>query len=64
MTESDVILNELAQGLRLLSQVIEWSDGLSPESGLRHRCSSAVTASELAPSSRMDRRASAVPDRA
>ncbi|MEV4950158.1 DUF5958 family protein [Streptomyces sp. NPDC053755] len=31
MTERDVILNELAQGLRPMSQGIEWFDTHSPE---------------------------------
>ncbi|WP_330331005.1 DUF5958 family protein [Streptomyces sp. NBC_00536] len=31
MTELDVILNELAQGLRPMSQGIEWFEALSPE---------------------------------
>ncbi|MER7468838.1 DUF5958 family protein [Streptomyces sp. NPDC097981] len=31
MTERDVILNELAQGLRPMSQGTEWFDGLGPE---------------------------------
>lgn len=31
MTGRDVILNELAQGLRPMSLGIEWFDGLSPE---------------------------------
>ncbi|WP_251017455.1 DUF5958 family protein [Streptomyces sp. ISL-1] len=44
MTGRDVILNELAQGLRQMSQGIEWFDGLSPEEQsetllfLRHHC--------------------------
>ncbi|MGW4981911.1 DUF5958 family protein [Streptomyces mirabilis] len=31
MAERDVMLNELAQGLRPMSQGIEWFDALSPE---------------------------------
>ncbi|WP_406335660.1 DUF5958 family protein [Streptomyces sp. NBC_00203] len=31
MTERDVMLNELAQGLRPMSQGIEWFDALGPE---------------------------------
>ncbi|MFE2528989.1 DUF5958 family protein [Streptomyces sp. NPDC059382] len=31
MTERDVLLNELAQGLRPMSQGIEWFDALDPE---------------------------------
>ncbi|MGW1504416.1 DUF5958 family protein [Streptomyces mirabilis] len=44
MTGRDVILNALAQGLRPMSQGIEWFDGLSPEEQsetllfLRHHC--------------------------
>ncbi|GAB2925601.1 DUF5958 family protein [Streptomyces heilongjiangensis] len=44
MTERDIILNELAQGLRPMSQGIEWFDTHSPEEQaeillfLRHHC--------------------------
>ncbi|MFF7190783.1 DUF5958 family protein [Streptomyces sp. NPDC008222] len=31
MNEHDVILNELAQGLRLMPQGIEWFDALNSE---------------------------------
>ncbi|MFI1154951.1 DUF5958 family protein [Streptomyces sp. NPDC020817] len=44
MTERDVILNELAQGLRPMSQGIEWFDAHDPQEQsevllfLRHHC--------------------------
>ncbi|WP_329319215.1 MULTISPECIES: DUF5958 family protein [unclassified Streptomyces] len=44
MTERDVILNELAQGLRPMSQGMAWFDALDPEGRsaallfLRHHC--------------------------
>lgn len=44
MTERDVILNELAQGLRPMAEGIDWFDSLSPEEQsevlvfLRHHC--------------------------
>ncbi|MFF1446324.1 DUF5958 family protein [Streptomyces sp. NPDC058295] len=31
MTERDIILNELAQGLRPMSEGIEWFDALGPK---------------------------------
>ncbi|MET9610870.1 DUF5958 family protein [Streptomyces sp. NPDC006512] len=57
MTERDVILNELAQGLRPMSQGIEWFDGLSPEEQaetllfLRHHCVQARAVIEDGPES-------------
>lgn len=57
MTERDVILNELAQGLRPMSQGIEWFDGLSPEGQsetllfLRHHCVQARAVIEDGPES-------------
>ncbi|MFQ6148515.1 DUF5958 family protein [Streptomyces seoulensis] len=57
MTERDVILNELAQGLRPISQGIEWFDGLSPEEQsetllfLRHHCIQARAVIEDGPES-------------
>lgn len=41
MTERDVILNELAQGLRSMSQGIEWFETLAPaeqSETLRYLC--------------------------
>ncbi|MGW0580153.1 DUF5958 family protein [Streptomyces sp. NPDC002920] len=57
MTGRDVILNELAQGLRPMSQGIEWFDGLSPEERsetlrfLRHHCLQARAVTEDGPES-------------
>ncbi|MET3984056.1 DUF5958 family protein [Streptomyces sp. PvR034] len=57
MTERDVILNELAQELRPMSQGIEWFDGLSPEEQsetlrfLRHHCVQARAVIEDGPES-------------
>ncbi|MFF8532157.1 DUF5958 family protein [Streptomyces sp. SAS_267] len=55
MTERDVILNELAQGLRPMSQGIAWFDALGPEEQseallfLRHHCVQARTVAEDGP---------------
>ncbi|WP_149827201.1 DUF5958 family protein [Streptomyces tailanensis] len=55
MTERDVLLNELAQGLRPMSYGIEWFDALSPEaqSGtlrfLAHYCVQARAVTEDGP---------------
>ncbi|MEV0007209.1 DUF5958 family protein [Streptomyces sp. NPDC051840] len=55
MAERDVLLNELAQGLRPMSQGIEWFDGLGQEDQsevllfLHHHCVQARAASEDAP---------------
>lgn len=44
MTERDVMLNELAQGIRPMSEGIAWFDALDPEEQsnallfLRHHC--------------------------
>ncbi|CAL9612930.1 DUF5958 family protein [Streptomyces sp. enrichment culture] len=52
MNERDVLLNELAQGLRPVSDGIEWFDGLSREaqsevlSLLRHHCVQARAVAE------------------
>lgn len=49
MNERDVLLNELAQGLRLMSEGIEWFDGLGQEEQsevllfLRHHCVSGAS---------------------
>ncbi|MFI5555491.1 DUF5958 family protein [Streptomyces sp. NPDC051738] len=57
MTGRDVILNELAQGLRPMSQGIEWFDGLSREEQsetllfLRHHCVQARAVTEDGPES-------------
>lgn len=57
MTGRDVILNELAQGLRPMSQGIEWFDGLSLEEQsetllfLRHHCVQARAVTEDGPES-------------
>src|SRR6478752_2328075 len=57
MTERDIILNELAQGLRPMSQGIEWFDTHSPEEQagillfLRHHCVQARAVAEDAPES-------------
>ncbi|WP_327686240.1 DUF5958 family protein [Streptomyces sp. NBC_00467] len=57
MTGRDVILNELAQGLRPMSQGIEWFDGLSPKEQcetlqfLRHHCVQARAVVEDGPES-------------
>ncbi|MEV4449961.1 MULTISPECIES: DUF5958 family protein [Streptomyces] len=55
MTERDVMLNELAQGLRPMSQGIGWFDALSPEEQsetlrfLSHHCVQARAAAEDGP---------------
>ncbi|WP_030303911.1 DUF5958 family protein [Streptomyces katrae] len=55
MTERDVLLNELAQGLRPMSQGIEWFDGLGPHAQsetllfLRHHCIQARAVTEDGP---------------
>jgi hypothetical protein len=55
MTERDVLLNELAQGLRPVSQGIEWFDALGPEEqsqvllSLRHHCVQARAVAEDGP---------------
>ncbi|MFE6847984.1 DUF5958 family protein [Streptomyces sp. NPDC057686] len=57
MTERDVILNELAQGLRPMSQGIEWFDTHGPKEQsevllfLRHHCMQARTVTEDGPES-------------
>nr|WSX54176.1 DUF5958 family protein [Streptomyces sp. NBC_00974] len=57
MTERDVILNELAQGLRPMPQGIEWFDALGPEEQsevllfLRHHCTQARAVAEDGPES-------------
>lgn len=57
MAERDVILNELAQGLRPMSQGIEWFDALGPEEQsetlrfLSHHCVQARAAAEDGPES-------------
>lgn len=57
MTERDVMLNELAQGLRPMSQGIEWLDALSAEKQsetlrfLSHHCVQARAAAEDGPES-------------
>lgn len=57
MTERDVMLNELAQGLRPMSQGIEWFDALGPEEQsetlrfLSHHCVQARAAAEDGPES-------------
>ncbi|MCX0241922.1 DUF5958 family protein [Streptomyces drozdowiczii] len=57
MTERDLILNELAQGLRPMSQGIEWFDTHSPEEQaeillfLRHHCVQARAVTEDGPES-------------
>ncbi|MEW2586144.1 DUF5958 family protein [Streptomyces virginiae] len=55
MTERDVVLNELAQGLRPMSQGIAWFDALHPEEQsealvfLRHHCVQARAVAEDGP---------------
>ena len=55
MTERDVILNELAQELRPMSQGIEWFDAHSPQQqaevllSLRHHCIQARAVAEDGP---------------
>ncbi|MFC9385585.1 DUF5958 family protein [Streptomyces venezuelae] len=55
MTERDVVLNELAQGLRPMSQGIAWFDALDPEEQsealvfLRHHCVQARAVAEDGP---------------
>ncbi|MEU6216719.1 DUF5958 family protein [Streptomyces sp. NPDC047022] len=55
MTERDVILNELARGLRPMSQGIAWFDALAPEEQseallfLRHHCVQARAVAEDGP---------------
>ncbi|MEV8341063.1 DUF5958 family protein [Streptomyces niveus] len=57
MNERDVLLNELAQGLRPMSQGIEWFDSLGQEEQpevllfLRHHCVQARAVAEDAPES-------------
>lgn len=57
MEERDVLLNELAQGLRPMSQGIEWFDSLGQEEQsevlrlLRHHCVQARAVAEDAPES-------------
>ncbi|WP_327359936.1 DUF5958 family protein [Streptomyces sp. NBC_01296] len=57
MTERDVMLNELAQGLRPMSRGIEWFDALGPEEQseallfLRHHCVQARAVTEDGPES-------------
>ena len=57
MTERDIILNELAQGLRPMSQGIEWFDAHGPEEQaevllfLRHHCVQARAVTEDGPES-------------
>ncbi|MEU1790750.1 DUF5958 family protein [Streptomyces sparsogenes] len=57
MKERDVLLNELAQGLRPISEGIEWFDGLGQEEQsevllfLRHHCVQARAVAEDAPES-------------
>ncbi|GEB57121.1 DUF5958 family protein [Streptomyces gardneri] len=57
MTERDVMLNELAQGLRPMSQGIEWFDALGPQEQsetllfLRHHCVQARAVTEDGPES-------------
>ncbi|MEU5297292.1 DUF5958 family protein [Streptomyces umbrinus] len=57
MTEHDVMVNELAQGLRPMSQGIEWFDALRPEEQsetllfLRHHCVQARAVTEDGPES-------------
>lgn len=57
MAERDVMLNELAQGLRPMSQGIEWFDALGPEEQsvtlrfLSHHCVQARAAAEDGPES-------------
>ncbi|WP_243766246.1 DUF5958 family protein [Streptomyces sp. GC420] len=57
MNERDVLLNELAQGLRPMSEGIEWFDGLGQEEQsevllfLRHHCVQARAVAEDAPES-------------
>ncbi|MFJ5831401.1 DUF5958 family protein [Streptomyces sp. NPDC093089] len=57
MTERDLMLNELAQGLRPMSQGLEWFDGLGPEAQsetlvfLRHHCVQARAVTEDGPES-------------
>ncbi|MFE5856144.1 DUF5958 family protein [Streptomyces sp. NPDC056500] len=57
MNERDVLLNELAQGLRPMSEGIEWFDGLGQEAQtetllvLRHHCVQARAVAEDAPES-------------
>jgi hypothetical protein len=57
VTERDVMVNELAQGLRPMSQGIEWFDALRPEEQsetllfLRHHCVQARAVTEDGPES-------------
>ncbi|RST17459.1 hypothetical protein E2C00_32985 [Streptomyces sp. WAC05374] len=57
MTQRDVILNELAQGLRPMSQGIAWFDALDPQEQseallfLRHHCVQARATAEDGPES-------------
>jgi hypothetical protein len=58
MTERDIILNELAQGLRPMPQGIEWFDTHGPEEQAevllfrRHHCMQARAVTEDGPESR------------
>lgn len=55
MTERDVMLNELAQGIRPMSEGIAWFDALDPEEQsnallfLRHHCVQARAVAEDGP---------------
>lgn len=57
MNERDLLLNELAQGLRPMAEGIEWFDGLGQEEQseallfLRHHCVQARAVAEDAPES-------------
>lgn len=57
MSERDVVLNELAQGLRPMAQGIEWFDALGAEEQsetlrfLSHHCIQARVAAEDGPES-------------
>ncbi|GAA2485741.1 DUF5958 family protein [Streptomyces gobitricini] len=57
MNKRDILLNKLAQGLRPMTEGIEWFDGLGPEEQsevllfLRHHCVQARAVTEDAPES-------------
>ncbi|GAB7106792.1 hypothetical protein JCM4814A_51060 [Streptomyces phaeofaciens JCM 4814] len=57
MSERDVVLNELAQGLRPMAQGVEWFDGLGQDEQsevlvfLRHHCIQARAVAEDGPES-------------
>ncbi|GHB07449.1 DUF5958 family protein [Streptomyces termitum] len=57
MNERDVLLNELAQGLRPMARGLAWFDGLAPDAQsevllfLRHHCLQARAVTEDAPES-------------